>query len=102
MTFQKRMLKGFAMAAVLAGGLAVSGSFQEAKAQMMYGYDQNWVQPVPQSVVQNQQAYPPQQNTYGYVTPKNYKRYVNTSGGYYGQGRHYGPRGYGYGYGCSW
>lgn len=30
MTFQMRMLKGFAMAAVLAGGLAVSGSFREA------------------------------------------------------------------------
>lgn len=98
MTFQKRLLKGLAMATVLAGGLVVSGSFQEAKAQMMYG--QNW-QPVQQAVVQGQQAYPSRQHSYGYATPKQYKRYVNTSGGYgyTGHGRNYGPR---YGYGCPW
>lgn len=101
MTFRKRMLNGFAMAAVLAGVLTVSGSLQEAMAQMMYSYDQNWDQPVPQSVAQNQQAYPSPQYMYGYATPKKHKRYVNTSGGYgyHGYGRNYGPR---YGYGCSW
>lgn len=99
MALQKRMLKGFAMGVVLAGILAVSGSFQEAKAQM---YGQDW-QPVQQAVVQGQQAYPPQQYMYGYATPKKYKRHVNTSGGYgyYSHGRYYGPN-YGYGYGCSW
>lgn len=88
------------MAALLTAGIAVSGSIHEAKAQMMYGPvpDQQWQQ----TVVQNSQANPPQQYTNGYATPKKYKRYVNTSGGYgyYGHGRHYGSRGYGYG--CSW
>lgn len=100
MSIRNNTLKGFAMATALIGGLVVSGSFQEAKAQMMY--DPGWVQQAQQPAVQGQQAYPPQQYMYVYSSPKRYKNYVNTSGGYYGHGRNYGPRGYGYGYGCSW
>lgn len=100
MVIRNRIVKGFLMAAALAGGLVASGIFQEAKAQMMY--DQTWVQPVQQPVVQGPQAYPPQQYTYGYSAPKKYRNYVNASGRYYGHGRYYGPRGYGYGYACPW
>lgn len=102
MAFHNRMLKRFAMAAVLVGGLAVSGSFQEATAQqMIYGPAPG--QPLQQPVVQDPQAYAPPQYRNGYAAPRKYKRYANTPSGYYAQGRYYGPRGgYGYGYGCSW
>lgn len=100
MAIRNLTLKGFAVAALLTAGIAVSGSIQEAKAQMMYGPAPG--QPWQQSVAQYPQGNPPQQYANGYATPKRYKRYVNTSGGYSGYGRYYGPR-YGYsGYSCPW